>query len=291
MNRSVLNLALLGVVTGLGIAIWLSQETKKKGPPLTSLDPESISKIELAHPGKPVIKLHRREDQWFLSAPVAAAADKFEVNGILALADLELQKTFDSPVDPKELGLVPPAYTVTLDQTLVRIGGKEPIQHRRYVAVDERLGLVADPPSAALDEDYSDLISRRIVPEGAELVSLRLPDFSLSRDPEGQWSSMEQADATPDQLQKLVDAWNDARAMWNAAEPDAGSEGDPVTLEFEDGSQIQLRVHQREPQLVLAREDLKVHYTLSKALVTELLSLPEAPISESEDAVESAQGA
>lgn len=280
MSRAVLNLVLLVIIAGLGIGIWLSQEKEDKGPPLTALARDSIQSIEVAHPGKDAIRLEKQDGEWFLTAPVQATADKFEVNGILALVDLELQTRFDEAVELEALELSPPVYTVTLDQTEIRIGGKEPIQHRRYVAVGDTVGLVSDPPSAALDADYSDLVSREIVPSGAELVRITLPDFSLSRDDEGNWSSPERPDASTRQLAKLAQGWADARAMWNAAAPESASTGDALELELASGEVIRLRVHERDPQLVLAREDLKVHYTLSKALVAELLSLPEEGVSD-----------
>lgn len=276
MRRGAFNLLLLVVAVGLGLAIWLSQEKADKGPPLTSIDPDTVSSIEVAHPGKPVIKLEKRGDQWFLTEPAQVAADKFEVNGILALADLELQKRFDADVELEALELSPPLYTVTLDQTLIKIGGKEPIQHRRYVAVDDIVGLVADPPSAALDADYSDLAARNVIPQGSDVTAITLPAFSLKKSPDGQWSSPEHPDATSSQLTRLVDAWRDARALWNAAltdEEDVQADTEIVRIELADGKRIELSVHAREPQLMLGNKALGVRYTLSKALVEELLSL------------------
>ncbi len=277
MSRGKLNLLLLVVAVALGIGVWLSQEKEEKGPPLTTLDPDAVTQIEVAHPDQPLIKLEKRGEQWFMTSPVEVAADKFEVNGILALADLELQPRFDEGVELEALELSPPLYTVTLDQTQIRIGGKEPIQHRRYVAVNDIVGVVADPPSAALDVDYSDLVSRRVVPPGADIMSIALPGFSVRKAENGDWSSPEHPQASTEQLSRLVDAWQDARALWNAAlDPDAEQSDaqEKIGIELGDGRSLQLSVHARDPQLMLSNAALGVRYTLSKALEKELLALP-----------------
>lgn len=283
MKRTALNLLLLAVVAGLGLWVWLGAENPEKGPPLTALEESAITRIAVEHPQQPAIRLEKRDGSWFLTEPVQSAADPFEVNGILSLTSLEREQTLDAGVDRAALELAPPQYSVTLDDTRIDIGGTEPIKFRRYVAVGDTVGLVADPPSAALDADYSDLVAREIVPKGRTLQRIELPGLTLAREGET-WKSTEQPDADPAQLAKLAQAWQDARALWNAAEPAEGSSGDNVRLVLEDGSAIELKVQAREPQLLLARPALKVHYTVSKALVKELFELPSKDTEEDGDA-------
>lgn len=277
MKRSHLNLALLVVAGGLGAAVWFSQEKEEKGPPLTALKQDSITRLAVEHPGQPAIRLEKKDGRWRLTEPVQADTDPYEVKGILSLAELELKTRLDAGVNRKELELDPPQYVVTLDDTRIALGGAEPIKYRRYVATGEVVGLVDDPPSAALDADFSDLIAKAIVPEGAELKQIELPGLTLSRKPDGSWSSPQHAEAKAAQLAQLAESWKNARAMWNAADPPEGSSGDAVKLGLADGRAIDLVVQARDPQLVLARKDLRVRYTLSKALVDELFKLPEPP--------------
>ena len=274
MNRSYLNLALLALVAGLGAAVWLSQKKEEQGPPLIALAPESITRIAVEHPGKPAIRLEKKDGRWELIEPVRAATDAFEVNGILAVAELDLKATLDASANKTELELDPPKYSVTFNDTRVDLGGTEPIKYRRYAASGDTIGLVDDPPSAALDADYSDLVSKAIVPEGAELQRIELPALTLEKNSDGVWSSANAKNASTAQLAQLAESWRRARAMWNAAEPESGSSGDAVKLTLSDGRVIELRVHATDPQLIIANPALRVHYTLSKALTEELLKLP-----------------
>lgn len=285
MKRSHLNLALLVVAGGLGAAVWFAQEKEEKGPPLTALKPDNITRIAVEHPGQPAIKLEKTGANWVLVEPVKSATDKYEIGGILSLAELEVKSTLDAGVDRSELELDPPKYTVTLDDTRIALGGTEPIKFRRYVESGGVIGLVDDPPSAALDADFSDLISKSVVPEGASLKKIELPGLVLEKNAEGTWSSPQQGDAKPAQLAQLAESWRSATALWNAADPPEGSSGDAVKLTLDDGGVIELVVHARDPQLVLARKDLRVRYTLSKVLDEELFKIPAPQEPESKSAM------
>ena len=278
MKRSYLNVALLLVAGGLGAALWFGQKKEEKGPPLTPLKPAAITRIAVEHPGKPVIRLEKKGEAWLLTEPVKSETDKYEIGGILALADLELKSTLDAAsVDRKELELDPPKYSVILDDTRIDLGGTEPIKYRRYVSAGGVTGLVDDPPSAALDADYADLVSKSLLPEGTNLRSIELPGLTLDKTADGAWTSPQQGDAAPAQIAQLAESWRNAKAMWNAAEPREGSTGDAVRLTLDDGRTIELVVVTRDPQLILSSKVLGVRYTLSKALVDELFKIPAAP--------------
>lgn len=289
MKRLYLNLVLLAVLAGLGVAIWLAQEEKEKGPPLTALSQDQVTHISIAHPDQPAIELEKIEGQWRLVSPVKAIADKYEVNGILALATLEIGKQLDGATNLSELGLEPPKYSVTLDDVRIDLGGTEPIKFRRYVSTGGKVGLVPDPPSAALDADYSDLVAKQIVPEGREITRISLPALTLEKADGGAWKAAEAPDAKASDLSALAESWRTAKAMWNAAEPAEGSSGDAITLVLDDGEQIDLVVAARDPQLILSRPALGMRYTLSKALTETLLQLPaQAPEADGESLAEEA---
>jgi hypothetical protein len=137
---------------------------------------------------------------------------------------------------------------------------------------------VDDPPSAALDIDYSDLVSKKLLPAGADIAKISLPGLTLEKSADGKsWTlSPDNPAISTEQKQKLADGWNNASAMWNAAEPAEGSKGDAATITLKDGSRLNFIVAERDPQLVLARPDIKVRYTLSKALADTLLKLAPA---------------
>ncbi|MGQ0700653.1 MAG: DUF4340 domain-containing protein [Panacagrimonas sp.] len=277
MKRSHLNLVLLAAVAGLGAAVWFGEKKEEKGPPLTALKQDAITRIAVEHPGKPAIRLEKKDGKWNLTEPVKGPTDPFEVNGILSLAELEVKSKLDSGVNKAELELEPPKYSVTLDDVRIDLGGAEPIKFRRYVKSGDMIGLVDDPPSAALDADFSDLVAKTLVPESAALTKIELPGLLLEKNADGAWTSPQQGEATPAQVAALAEGWKNARALWNAADPPEGSKGDEVKLTLADGQVIALIAQARDPQLILARKEMGVRYTLSKLMAQELFEIPNPP--------------
>lgn len=274
MKRAQLNLALLAVAAGLGLAVFFAQKKEPAGPPLTAFKPDAVTRIGIEHPGVPAIRLEKQDGHWQLVAPVVAEADEFEVNGLIALADRETRKLEGGSL--KELDLDPPQFTLTLNDTAIGFGGVEPLEFRRYVKAADSVWMIEDPPGAAMDKDYADLVSKNALPAGVEIERIELPGLTLARGADGKWAlSPPDPKAGADQMQKLADGWKSARAMWNEMAPAGKASGERVRVTLKGGVAREFVVAAREPQLKLRRADLGVTLVLSKALADELLKLPE----------------
>ena len=284
MKRARLNAGLFAVAIGLGVAVYIAQRGEPPGPPLTPYMPDAITRIALEHPGAPAIRLEKQDGKWQLTAPVAAEADPFEVNALIGLADRETKLKLEGGA-MKEFELDPPQFTVTLNDAAIGFGGTEPIEFRRYVKTGDTAWLIEDPPGAALDKDYADLVSKDLFPAGAEIERIEVPGLTLAKDAEGRWS-VTPADpkATADAMQKLADGWKNARSMWNEM-AGAKAGGKVVKVTLKGGVAREFVVVAREPQLKLHRADLGVNLVLSRALADELFKLPEpAPVEKKEEA-------
>jgi hypothetical protein len=275
MKRTYLNLALLVVAFGLGVAVFLGQQQEEKGPPLTALKTADVTRVAIEHPGAPAIRLEKRDGGWFLAEPVQGEVDEFEINAVLALAEAERKETLDA-APLAELELEPAKYVITLNDVAIAFGGVEPLQFRRYVKVGEVVGLIDDPPSAALDRDYADLVAKGLFPSGSEIERIELPKLALAR-ADGKWA-VQPADpkASADAMQQLADGWKNARSMWNERAPRV-PQGDRVKVTLKGGATREFIVAATDPQFKLHRPDLGVNLVLSKALAGDLLKLPEPP--------------
>lgn len=284
MKRQHLNLILLGTAAALGAAVYFTQgkDAAKKNPPLTALKPDALTHVVLSHPNAPDIVLDKKDGKWVLSAPVQVAADPFEINTLLNLATAEVR----SSVDPKEvkladLGLAPPGFSLTLNEQKLEFGAVQPYNFQRYVETGGRIDLIDDPPASALDADYSELVSKSLLPENAQIAAVQVPGLKVSRSPDGKGWVAEPADpkAGSDELQKFVDAWAHARSLWNGALPEAskGVAQQTAVVTLKDGQSYSFGILGHDPQLQLTRPDLKVLYSLSKADNDTLLKLPALP--------------
>lgn len=271
--RARLNAGLLAAALGLGVAVFVANKKESPGPPLTPYKADAIERIALEHPGAPAIRLEKKDGHWRLVEPVQAEADEFEINALIGLADRETQLKVEGGT-PSELGLDPPGYTLTLNDRAIAFGAVEPLEYRRYVRTPDGVFLIEDPPGAALDKEYADLVSKDVLPKGAVIERLELPRLTLVKGAAG-WS-LTPADpkATTDQMQKLADGWQGARSMWNEMARDAKAGGERVKITLQGGATREWVVAAREPQFKLHRPDLGVTLVLSKALADELLKLP-----------------
>jgi hypothetical protein len=287
----VLALVLLGV-------LYLSpkKEPPKSGP-LTSLKPESVNHIVIHHPAAADIVLDKKDGAWMLTAPVQAPAEAFQVDSLTALASQETTSTIDpKQVKLADLGLDPPGFSVTLNDVKIDFGGTEPLKYSRYAYLAEgaagaRVALIDDPSATVVDADYSDLVSRKLLPEAATVEKLALPGLTISRGADGKQWTAEPADpnAAADAPQQLADAWANARAISNAASPSPqaspaatpasapASANDTVIATLKGGTTLTFNIVARDPELVLERADLKLRYTLSKDQVSSLLMLAQKP--------------
>jgi hypothetical protein len=278
-----LNLVLVVVVIGLGIAVLLSQKkTVKPTIPVTPLTVSTLDSVVIDHPGSPAIKLQKTRGVWRITAPVQAATDSFEMNAFTNLATEPVKATFDpKQVNLKDLGLDPPGYSVTLNGQKIEFGGIEPINYYRYIRTSGKIQMIADPPGTAFDADYSDLVSRSLLPDDAQITSIALPGQTLTRSADGKSWTLKPAhpELKDADVQKLADAWTRAKSMWNEAETQEESKKDDkdetvsVTLKGVQAP-VKFIVISQKPQLVLARPDLGVRYTLSEQLAGTLLALP-----------------
>lgn len=282
MQRQRLNLVLAAVLVALGVGVYFSQKKEEKHPPLTALTPENIQHVSIEHPDAPAIRLDKQNGTWMLTAPVKTEADKFEINSVLSLATLEQKKTLDpAQVKLSDLGLDPPQYTVMLDDVKLLMGALEPLQFERYIKVvaktGETLALTDDPPSSALDKDYSDLVSKALLPDNAEIQKIEVPGLTLERGADGKWLlTPPDPKAGADQIQQLVDDWRNAHSMWNELDEKKQGQGEPVTITLKDRT-LKFVITSRDPQLKLERPELGVVFNLGKDQIDKLLKLPPSP--------------
>lgn len=275
MNRQKLNLVLAAVALALGAGVWLSQKKEETKPPLTALKSDAITHIALEHEGKPRIVLAKTNGNWALTEPVAVAADALAVNTLLGIAEAPVQGKLDAQqVKPADIGLEPPLLTLKLDDTLVQFGGTEPLNYRRYVRAGDTIALIDDVNGPAFDADYSDLVSKALLPDKADIQRIELPGLTVARDANGKgWTTTPAADAAL--AQALADHWLQARAMWTQAAEPGEPKGEPVKIVTKDKT-CDFLVVARDPQLTIENPALKLRYVLSKADTDKLLKL-EAP--------------
>lgn len=276
--RMLLNLGLIVGAAVMGALLWLDRPAEPKTETLTPLRGEQIERIRITTPDQPTINLARTDTGWRLDAPVTARADQATMNQVLRLASTASKRRMAAgQVDLGRLGLLEPVAEVQFDDApAIQLGGSEAVKGFRYAQVGREIHLINEPNLQALDGDYSDLISRRLLPPDARITRLTLPERQLSPNEQGGWNIEPVTDtASAEAAQRTVDLWERTQAMW--AGPASNTPApETVVVETADHGRLTFGVVAREPQLQLRRGDLGVVFHVGANRAAPLLELTHA---------------
>lgn len=257
------NLILAAIAALLSILLLLSQPepTVPAAQPISSADPQQVQSIrlELGNGQPPALQLQRDDHGWALTKPVAMRADEAAVNEILRLLSVSSHRQIDpDDADLKSIRLDPPLWRVSIDGQSFEIGGTEALSGQRYVQYQGRIHLVADLNPARFDNNYADLVSRRLIPAEVTIRSIRLPQGELNLVQDGSAA--------------LFARWANSEAQWlvRPSKMDFDDVRERVTVMLDNGS-IDFLIRSRQPRLELIRPDLDLMYMLPGSASQELL--------------------
>ena len=274
-KRLLLNLLMLiGVLALIAVVVYKPGiETPPENPPLTELDAEQITRMEIVR-GTDTLTLERRDDGWWIVGDPALPADPIQVNSLLRLLDTRPARSYPaSELELAQLQLDPAQTTLRLDATELRFGSTDPLDNLRYVQLGDQVHLIPDNYQHILRGQQAQFASRKLLPDGATITAIQLPDRRIDKQADNGWS-VEPApeNLSTDAAQKLINAWTHASALWVRKlqeMPDAK----PVIVALADGRQIRFELHQAEGETLLARPDLGLQYQLPEESAKPLLEL------------------
>lgn len=271
------NAALLAVVATLAWFAWITPSREEAArETLSAHKPAAVARIALMRPGHPPVELERRGEQWWITAPLKARADEFQVMRMLTV--LEARASVRLPAaDRGRFDLDPPAVVLDIDGVQYAFGGINAVTQEQYVLRGDTVYAVELRHGAALPATAGALIRRVLLAETEQPVAITLPEFTV-RKADGKWTVTPAAnDSSADDLQRYVDLWRHASAA--AAEPHDGRPAlTDIRITLNDDKTLNLGILQREPHLVLWRRDNGLQYTFLAAAGRALLTHPAAPV-------------
>jgi hypothetical protein len=258
-----INLALLAVVTVLGLTVWLiPEERPAEPPPLTALDPSGITRVWLQN-RHGELELRKGETGWEMTTPYRVAANTPRIELLLGIAAAKSLGQFPLPGDRlAEFGLDPPLATLELDQTRIEVGGTDPLQHRRYLRIGDTLHLINDRFPQHLLATPEEFIDPALVSAGPKLIAIHTPDWQLRQEQDGKLVlEPPQPGLSMDDLNRRFDQWRSARAIAVLPAPSGKGDGE-IELRLSDAQPLRFRILKRGEELLLVRPDLGLAYRL-----------------------------
>ena len=145
MRARILGLAALIVLIGAVAWQWHADDADARAHVLTTLDPDSVSHMEVALKGLPAQRFDRRDGHWISGS---ATADEGRAGELAALAATPVAEWRPVPdFDLAKIGLTPPIAVLVLDGTRVEFGEMTALRKQRYARVGNRIAIV---PAQAL---------------------------------------------------------------------------------------------------------------------------------------------
>lgn len=271
-------LALIGVLAGLAL-LKPGRESARK-PPLTPLAPEAIASIRIERPNQVPIALERKENGWKMREPVAARANGFLVENLLAVVAAPVEATVATAESELErYGLATPLARAKLGEADIAFGAMHPFQSQQYVRYGGAVYLIASHFYGASAQKPEQYLDTRLLAQGTKLSELKLPDFSVSRK-DGDWQRQpERATLSSDLINGFVIDWQQASAL--SVQRHSGKRPTAwITLTLEPQAtpaSVRVGVIAREPELVLHRPDENLDYHFPAELGKRLLQLEPPP--------------
>ncbi len=278
--RWVLNLILAAIVLGLGLLAYFKPDTNKSAAnALTALAPDAAAQIRLERAGQ-TVTLTKTPTGWRMTAPMAARANQFNVDGLLRV--LTAPSSYRVPAKPDELanyGLDKPALRLRIDDEEMLVGAIHPLKREHYLLYRDGVHLVPTTVLAPAFFDYTSFISSQLLEDGRQLVALHLPGLELARQ-DGTWrqtspAKKTNADLSGDRINAFVAHWQNARAL-SVARLSAAPSVERIRLDLETDAKrdtLVLDILAYKPELILARRDEGLEYHFPEDVGKQLLNL------------------
>ncbi len=270
-----LNLALLVVVIALALfAYWRSHKTEAENK-LSIIKPAEARTVRIEITGSPPVVLERGTSEWKMTAPVMARADSFQIQRLLDILEATSKDRY-SAAGLARYDLNEPYARVTVNQQTFAFGAVNEMSREQYVLTQGGIYPVALRYAAALPKNALQMVSKQLFGADEAPVGFDLDAFKVVQN-DGKWTlTPPAADGSADDINRWVDEWR----LANATGIQPASNGKPlsnVRVKLKNGSDINIGILQREPQLVLARSDQQFEYQFPGELAKRLLASPAAP--------------
>jgi hypothetical protein len=270
-----INIALLTAVVALGWWAYFKPVTKSDAYPLSALRPGTLSSIRIERSGQAPMVLERKNGVWWVTRPISAQAEPFQVERLLAILDTKASARLATG-DLKRFDLDRPSAKLVLNGQTFAFGTVSTTNREQYVLTQDAVYTIDLRHGAALPADFTQLIRRRLF-AGSEIpVAFELAEFALNNK-SGKWTlTPAPTELSADDVNRWVDQWRQASAL--RVEPyDQGKSIGEIRIEFKDGAKLALGILQLEPVLILVRPDEKLQYTFLNEATKRLLTPPAAP--------------
>jgi hypothetical protein len=275
----VVNGMLLVGVVGMGAYAW--HRSNKPAEPSFKLSTQAASaaaKIAVTLKSGGSYALEKRDNVWYLTAPMQARADQTQVQRILDLLAATSKEQLPA-TDLKRFELEAPALTVTIDAQKFAFGTTNPLTQEQYLATGNNVYLVQSYYASLVPATPDRILTHNLFRPGETPAAFTFKTFDVTQK-DSKWTltpapAAEKERPSQDDLNRWVDDWRFASSL--ATQMASGKDKkapESITVKLSDGKLLNFAILRKEPELVLVRtdENLEFHFSgeVSKRLLQPL---------------------
>jgi hypothetical protein len=234
---------------------------------LSSLQAGDIKSIMIDKPA--VLSLEKRDRGWFITHPFKARANAVQVERLLEMLSVTSKQRFPAN-DLMRFDLDQPQARLTLGEQTFSFGAFNPLSAEQYVATADNVYLVSPRYGAAVAMPPNTFVNHLLLADNETPSGFDFPGYKLTR-VNGAWSmSPTPAELSQDQLNRFADEWRLAYSIASEpAKPTPGAE--QIRIMLDNGGSVLLQVLQKQPQLILLRDDEMIAYRFTGDVAKRLL--------------------
>ncbi len=278
MQRSWINVALAVGVAALAAVVWLKPGKPGADIALSAVKPAEIKTLRVEKAGREIAQLARDAEGWRLTAPFPARADPVMVQRLTALLEAKGGEKLPA-TGLARYDLDPPFARLTFDGQSYSFGAMNAVVGAQYVLTNGGIYLLPPRYATAIPDEAPALASKQLFAPNEAPIAIALPGFRVES-VDGKWMmSPGRGELSQDDYARWMDEWRLATALAVGGAPEKRAK-ETIKVTLKDGRAIELDIVQREPDLVLARQDEKLTYRIAKAMATRLLAPPAVPAAE-----------
>ncbi len=277
-RRWLLNAGLLGLIAALAwiVAHRMGQEQDIPGPPLTGLSATAVAHVRIERPEQPAIAIEKTGNEWRLTAPLPARANRLNVENLLHVLSAPAETRFPAvPAELLQYGLEKPSARVRLENEEIVFGALHPLNNQIYVLHNNEVALIPGYHLSAATYPYTNFIDSRLFEEDRKLTSLRLPGFILNLK-DGVWRRQPvDKKLSSDRINDFASEWQNARAL--SVDKYSGKESigriDVTSIRNGKNEKLPLGILAYKPDFILHRQDENLEYHFTEETGKHLLNL------------------
>ena len=277
-RRWLLNAGLLGLIAALAwIVVQRSGQQKDvPGPPLTGLSAAAVAHVRIERPEQPAIAIEKTGNEWKLTAPLPARANRLNVENLLHVLSAPAETRFPAvAAELPQYGLEKPSARVWLENEEIAFGALHPLKNQIYVLHNNEVALIPGYHLSAATYSYTNFIDSRLFEEDRKLTSLKLPGFMLSLK-DGVWRRQPvDKKLTSDRINDFASEWQNARAL--SVDKYSGKQSigkiDIGSIRNGKNEKLPLGILAYKPDFILHRQDENLEYHFTEETGKHLLNL------------------